>query len=80
MSLPEGFTRRVVAPHLWAKFRSVGPIPGALQKLNRQIFTEWLPNNVEYEPAAGMNIEMYTEGDMDAADYVSEIWIPVKRK
>jgi len=76
--VPEGFEKRAIAPHEWVKFRSVGPIPEALQKVNRQIFTEWLPNNTEYELAEGVNIEMYTEGDMHAPDYVSEIWLPIK--
>lgn len=78
--VPAGFVKRVIAPHTWAKFRAVGPMPGALQKVNRQIFTEWLPNNPEYDLADGTNIEMYTEGDNTKDDYVSEIWLPVKAK
>lgn len=77
---PEGFVRHEIGPQLWAKFKAHGPIPGALQSLNRQIFTEWLPGNPEYEHAAPLNLEIYTEGDMSAADYESEIWIPVRRK
>jgi AraC family transcriptional regulator len=30
--------------------------------------------------AEGINIEMYTMGDMTSADYESEIWLPVKKK
>lgn len=78
--VPEGFVLRTIAPHTWVKFRSVGPLPGALQRVNRQIFTEWLPNNQEYDLAEGLNIEMYTMGDMSGDDYVSEIWIPVVKK
>ena len=78
--VPEGFEKRTIAPHLWAKFRAVGPMPTAIQRVNRQIFTEWLPNNPEYDLAEGVNIEMYNEGDMQAADYVSEIWVPLKAK
>ena len=77
---PDGFTRITLAPHLWAKFRAVGPIPESIQKVNRQIYTEWLPNNPEYELAEDVNIEMYTEGDMTSADYVSEIWLPVRAR
>ena len=77
---PEGFTKRKIPAFTWAKFRSVGPMPDAIQKVNRQIFTEWLPNNNEYDMAGGVNIEMYTQGDMQAADYESEIWIPVRAK
>ena len=78
--VPEGFEVHTVAPHLWAKFRAVGPLPGAIQKVNRQIFTEWLPGNPEYEPAEGINLEVYSEGDMTGAEYESEIWLPVRRR
>lgn len=79
-SVPDGFEKRTLAAHLWAKFRAVGPLPEAIQKVNRQIFTEWLPNNTEYDLAEGINIEMYSMGDMKAADYESEIWLPLKSK
>lgn len=65
----------------WAKFTCVGPLPGALQAVNTKIFSEWLPENQEYDIAANLNIEWYTlDADCDGADYRSEIWIPVKRK
>lgn len=63
-----------------AKFKSIGPMPQAIQNLNLRIFKEWLPGNAEYEIAEGYNIELYTKGDILAPDYVSEIWIPVRRK
>lgn len=78
--VPQGFEKRTLAPHVWAKFRAVGPLPGSIQKVNRQIFTDWLPNNTEYDLAEGVNIEMYSKGDMNAADYESEIWLPLKNK
>ena len=78
--VPDGFEKRTIAAHQWAKFRAIGPIPTGIQKVNRQIFTEWLPNNTEYDLAEGVNIEMYTEGDNKAEDYVSEIWVPVRHK
>ena len=55
-------------------------MPGALQQVTRQIFTDWLPNNTEYSLAEGVNIEWYSEGDMQAADYASEVWVPLKGK
>lgn len=76
---PEGFVKKSIPAYTWAKFRATGKIPEAIQSVNRRIYTEWLPNNQDYEIAAGMNIEMYTEGDMDSDDYVSEIWLPIKR-
>lgn len=72
----------VTIPELsWAKFTCVGPLPGALQAVNTKIFSEWLPKNIEYDIAANMNIEWYTQNeDSNALDYKSEVWIPVKRK
>lgn len=78
--VPDGYVKRTIPSHTWVKFRSVGAMPDALQKVNRQVFTEWLPNNAEYEMAEGVNIEMYTEGDTASNDYEAEIWLPVKKK
>lgn len=78
--VPDGYVKRTIPPHTWVKFRAVGALPEALQRVNRQIFGEWLPNNAEYEMAEGINIEMYTMDDMSSADYESEIWLPVKKK
>ena len=64
----------------WAKFECIGPVPGAIQSMNTQIFKEWLPSNPDYEIAKGINIEFYSNGDPSSADYLSEIWIPVKKK
>jgi len=69
-----------VPAHDWAKFRCTGPLPGALQAVNTAIFREWLPGNPDYEMDGDLNIEHYLEGDPSAADYVSEIWIPVRKR
>ena len=59
-------------------------MPQALQDLNRRIFSQWLPENGEYQMAAGINVEMYSDpgqfekGTQDDR-YYSEIWIPVKK-
>ncbi len=69
----------------WAVFSCVGAMPKSLQDVNREIFSEWLPNCNEYEIAVPYNIEMYTDikdypkGNQDEK-YYSEIWIPVKKK
>ncbi len=62
----------------WVKFYCTGPMPTALQALNTRIFNEWLPENEKYEISAGYNIEVYHSGNINASDYKSEIWIPVK--
>lgn len=72
--IPEGYETRSFEGGTWAVFRYEGECPGALQRLNTQIWSEWLPNSKEYELAANYNLEFYiseTEG---------EIWIPVKKK
>jgi AraC family transcriptional regulator len=78
--IPEGFKVVKIPALTFAKFRCVGPMPEALQAVNTRIFHEWLPGNEAYEIAAGYNIEMYSKGDINARDYLSEIWIPVKKK
>lgn len=79
-NVPEGMKVFELPALEWAKFKCTGPMPGALQAVNTQIFKEWLPGNPDYEIATGMNIEWYSNGDISAIDYESEIWIPVKKK
>lgn len=78
--IPEGLTLYKVQASDWAKFKCVGPMPGALQSVNTQIFQEWLPSNPEYEMSMGINFEWYDMGDGSAPDYESAIWVPVKEK
>lgn len=78
--VPDGMKIFEIPAAEWARFRCVGPMPGALQAINTKIFREWLPGNPDYEISMGCNIEWYSYGDMGSADYVSEIWIPVKKK
>ena len=56
-------------------------MPEAIQAVNTKIFSQWLPGTPEYEIAFPGNVEWYSgSGNTQAADYESEIWIPVKRK
>ena len=83
--IPKEFETVVIPEHIWAVFPCKGPIPEALQKVNREIFSEWLPGNKDYEIAGMYNIEHYTSlndypnGNQDE-NYYCEIWIPVKPK
>jgi len=83
--IPEGFVTRTIPKHTWAVFPCRGPMPKAIQEVNRRIYSEWLPNCRDYEIAAGFNIEMYTDvndypkGNQDE-NYYTEVWIPVKKK
>ena len=77
---PEGLTTYEFPDLEWAKFKCTGPMPGALQSVNTQIFKDWLPNHEEFEIAMSVNVEWYSKGDVTAEDYESAIWVPIKRK
>lgn len=79
-ALPEGMELIEIPSFDWAKFTCVGAMPDALQSVNTRIFKEWLPANPEFEIAGHVNIEWYSKGNTQAADYESAVWIPVKRK
>ena len=82
---PKECETMVIPEKNWAIFKAVGPMPDALQDVNTRIWKEWLPNNPDYEIDGGYNIEYYSDislypkGTMDP-NYVSEIWIPIKKK
>ncbi|MBP3627831.1 MAG: AraC family transcriptional regulator [Clostridia bacterium] len=78
--IPDGMSLYEFEDMDWAKFLCKGPLPGALQSVNTQIFREWLPGNPDYSIACGANIEWYSKGDGSASDYDSAIWVPVVRK
>lgn len=79
--VPQGMTVYEFPELTWARFRCTGPMPEAIQAVNTKIFSQWLPGNPEWEIAFPGNVEWYSEnGDTQAADYESEIWIPVRRK
>lgn len=73
-----------IPAHTWAVFPCLGPMPFALQQVNKRIFSQWLPAS-RYEVSEGYNIEYYSnaddykEGTADPA-YYAEIWIPIKEK
>lgn len=60
-------------------FECTGPVPEAMQNLQRRTVTEWLPGS-GYEYASALDIERFFEGDQNAADYRSEVWLPIVRK
>lgn len=78
-SLPEGMAEYEVPPCTWAIFECVGPMPNAIQELQKRIITEWLPVS-GYEYADAPDIEVYSEGDQTAPDYKCEVWLPVVKK
>ncbi len=77
--IPEGMDELKVAAGLWVIFESVGPMPDAIQAVWKRVYSEWFPSS-GYEHAGSAEIEWYSEGDGDAADYRSEVWIPIEKK
>lgn len=83
--IPEGFTTQIIPKHTWAVFACVGSASKIMPEINQKIFSEWLPNNKDYDIADGYNIEMYTDvanyaKGIEDEKYYSEIWIPIKKK
>lgn len=76
---PEGMAEYTVPPCTWAVFECVGAMPAAIQGLQKRIITEWLPTS-GYEYANAPDIEVYFEGDQQAADYKCEVWLPIVKK
>ena len=79
MDCPPELEEKEVAVQTWAVFECKGPMPGAMQAVWGRIFSEWFPNS-GYEHANAPELEWYAEGDNQAEDYRSEVWIPVVKK
>jgi AraC family transcriptional regulator len=75
----EGMAEYEVPACTWAVFDCVGPMPNALQDLQKRIVTEWLPSS-GYEYADAPDIEVYPEGNQESADYRCQAWLPVTKK
>jgi AraC family transcriptional regulator len=73
------FDSWIVPAATWAEFASVGPMPGAIQKVFERIYQEWFPAT-GYEHAGGPEIEVYPPGDTNAEDYRCEVRVPIVKK
>ena len=76
-SIPKEFSVLVIPDSKWVVFEVNGPMPEAMQKVWKQIFSEWFPTS-GYEHAGTPELEVYADENPTAADYYSEIWIPIK--
>ena len=77
--IPNGYEILTIPANTWAVFKCVGPMPTAMHEVWKRIYSEWLPQ-AEYERIQDCDFEVYTEGDNQNKDYISEIWMPVKKK
>lgn len=61
----------------WAIFTGTGPMPGAIQELQQQVFQEWLPTSgFEYDELP--DIELYLDANPENAQF--QVWLPVRAK
>jgi AraC family transcriptional regulator len=75
--IPDGCSVYQVPGGLWAVFTCKGPLPGALQSVNTQIWSEWLPSLQGYSLAGNYSLEVYMPPAKEPADTVSYIAIPL---
>lgn len=76
--IPEDFRLAEIPAARWAVFESIGPMPGAIQKVWERIFSEWIPAT-GYQQEEGPQLEVYPVGDSSALEYKCEVWIPIKK-
>ncbi|MCX7615645.1 MAG: AraC family transcriptional regulator [Clostridiales bacterium] len=77
--IPKDMEEYEIPACTWAVFECIGPMPYAIQELQKRIITEWLPTS-GYEYADAPDIEVYPEGDQTSSAYRCEVWLPVIHK
>jgi len=75
-SAVEGYDWHEVPEAEWAVFTVEGPINPNLQECWKRIYSEWFPQT-GFKHADLPEFEVYLGGDVNAEDYLMEIWIPV---
>lgn len=73
---PEGLQQWQIPACTWAVFAGRGPMPTAIQELQKRIITEWLPAS-GYQYANAPDLEVYL--DANPADATFEIWLPIEK-
>ena len=77
--IPSGCEAYQIPGGLWALFKCKGAMPEAMQKVNTQIWSEWLPSLQGYTLAGNYSLEFYLPPANDPADTESYICIPLKK-
>ena len=78
--IPDGCSTCQIPGGLWALFKCEGPLPDSMQKVNTQIWSEWLPSLKGYTLAGNYSMELYMPPTEDPADTVSYICIPLVKE
>lgn len=71
---PANMAEYSVPAGTWAVFPCRGPMPQAMQDLQRRIVSEWLPSS-GYEYAEAPDIEVYSADNLH-----NEVWLPIVPK
>lgn len=71
------FSSKELPPAKWIVFEVNGPVPTAMPKAWKQIYSEWFPSN-GYEPAEQPPFEVYLDSNPMNENATNEIWIAVK--
>ena len=79
VEIPAGCETYQIPGGLWALFKCKGALPEAMQKVNTQIWSEWLPSLRGYALAGNYSLEFYLPPAEDSADTESYICIPLKK-
>ena len=77
-ALPAGCRDIPVPAATWGVFESRGPLPEAIQGVTMRIFSEWFPSS-GWEHAEGPELEIYSPGNPQDPNYLSEVWIPLQK-
>jgi AraC family transcriptional regulator len=79
LEAPNGYEIWEIPTQTWVVFKCVGAMPYAIQEMWKRVYAEFFPQS-EYEPLDAIDFESYPDGDNQDKNYISEIWIPVKKK
>ncbi|HLQ98450.1 MAG TPA: GyrI-like domain-containing protein [Candidatus Dormibacteraeota bacterium] len=71
-SAPDGLSTLDIPASKWAIFEVNGPMPDAMQKAWKQIFSEWFPS-CDYEHAGTPELEVYSSDDPSSPNLYSEL-------
>lgn len=74
--VPSGYQVYDIPAMEWAQFNATGCMPQAIQNLWHRVFAEFFPTSA-YRPSGDCDLEVYSDGNMDAPDYRSAIWVAV---
>ncbi|MBU5308238.1 AraC family transcriptional regulator [Clostridioides mangenotii] len=74
---PEGMCEYEVPGCTWAVFTGEGPMPTAIQDIEKRAITEWLPTS-GYEYGDAPDIEVYLNEDPQNSKF--EVWVPIVKK